>query len=61
MNMKDIGSSLRSFHKETAKIQEYLTEARGITGWNQGQEEMMECGIRWAFEAERKGKSREQK
>ena len=37
------------------KMQEYLAAAHEFSGWDQGQVEIVECGIRWAVEAKRKG------
>ena len=40
-------------------LQEYLRQCRETMGWTQEQAEMMECGIRWAVEARRKGRGEE--
>ena len=40
-------------------LQTYLTAARGVTGWDQGQEGIMACRIRWAVEARREGRGTE--
>ena len=41
------------------KLQEYMRESCETLGWTQEQAEMMECGIRWAVEARRKGRGAE--
>ena len=41
-------------------LENYLTVGHEVLGWDQGQADMMECGIRWAVEARRKGRSKEQ-
>ena len=41
--------------------QEYVRQCREILGWTQEQAEMMECGIRWAVEARRKGRGRRER
>ena len=41
------------------KLQEYQTACCEVLGWDQGQEEMMGCGFRWAVEARRKGRGTE--
>ena len=35
-------------------LQSYRTAGREVPGWDQGQADMMECGLRWAVEARRK-------
>ena len=37
-------------------LQCYRTAGREVLGWDQGQADMMECGLRWAVEARRKGR-----
>ena len=37
-------------------LQSYRTAGREVLGWDQGQADMMECGLRWAVEARRKGR-----
>ena len=41
-------------------LQSYRTAAREVLGWDQGQADMMECGIRWAVEARRKGRRQQE-
>ena len=51
-------SAVSDFEAEW-KTQENLRQCREIMGWTQEQAEMMECGIRWAVEARRKGRGGE--
>ena len=37
-------------------LQSYRTAGREVLGWDQGQADMMECRLRWAVEARRKGR-----
>ena len=37
-------------------LQHYRTAGREVLGWNQGQADLMERGLRWAVEARRKGR-----
>ena len=39
-------------------VQQYMRDSCETLGWTQEQAEIMECGIRWAFEARRKGEAR---
>ena len=41
-------------------LQNYRTAGREVLGWNQGQADMMECGLRWAVEARREGKRQQE-
>ena len=40
-------------------VQEYMRDSCETLGWSNEQAEMMECGIRWAVEARRKGRGEE--
>ena len=40
-------------------LKNYRTAGREVLGWDQGQADMMECGLRWAVEARRKEKRRQ--
>ena len=40
-------------------VQEYMRDSCETLGWTKEQAEMMECGIRWAVEARRKGRGEE--
>ena len=42
-------------------LQSYRTAGREVLGWDQGQAVMMECGLRWAVEARRKGRPQQEK
>ena len=37
-------------------LQNYRTASREVLGWDQGQADLMERGLRWAVEARRKGR-----
>ena len=41
-------------------LQSYRTAGREVLGWDQGQANMMECGLRWAVEARRKGRRQQE-
>ena len=41
-------------------LQSYRTAGREVLGWDQGQADMMECGLRWAVEARRKGRRQQE-
>ena len=41
-------------------LQSYRTAGREVLGWDQGQADMMECGLRWAVEARRKERDKQQ-
>ena len=41
-------------------LQSYRTIGREVLGWDQGQADMMECGLRWAVEARRKGRGQQE-
>ena len=41
-------------------LQNYRTAGREVLGWDQGQEDLMERGLRWAVEARRKERREEQ-
>ena len=41
-------------------LQNYRTAGREVLGWNQGQADMMECGLRWAVEARREGRRQQE-
>ena len=40
-------------------LENYLTAGHEVLGWDQGQADLMECGIRWAVEARRRGRDEE--
>ena len=42
-------------------LQNYRTAGREVLGWNQGQADLMERGLRWAVEARRKGRRQQEK
>ena len=42
-------------------LQSYRKAGREVQGWDQGQADMMECGLRWAVEARRKGRRQQEK
>ena len=42
-------------------LRNYRTAGREVLGWDQGQADLMERGLRWAVEARRKGRREEQK
>ena len=41
-------------------LQNYRTAGREVLGWDQGQADLMERGLRWAVEARRKGKRQQE-
>ena len=41
-------------------LQNYRTAGREVLGWDQGQADLMECGLRWAVEARRKGRRQQE-
>ena len=41
-------------------LQNYRTAGLEVLGWDQGQADMMECGLRWAVEARRKGRRQQE-
>ena len=41
-------------------LQNYRTEGREVLGWDQGQADMMERGLRWAIEARSKGRRQQE-
>ena len=41
-------------------LQNYRTAGREVLGWDQGQADMMECGLRWAVEARREGRRQQE-
>ena len=42
-------------------LQSHRTESREVLGWDQGQADMMERGLRWAVEARSKGRRQQEK
>ena len=42
-------------------LQNYRTAGSEVLGWNQGQADLMECGLRWAVEVRRKGRRQQEK
>ena len=41
-------------------LQNNRTAGREVLGWDQGQADMMECGLRWAVKARREGRRQQE-
>ena len=41
-------------------LQNYRTAGREVLGWDQGQADLMECGLRWAVEGRIKGRRQQE-
>ena len=57
--MKGVGNSFEVIPEGSdvemeQALQSYRTAGSEVLGWDQGQADMMECGLRWAVEARRK-------